>query len=209
MANYDEALAAMRKAAEGDDEDAKAAKAALKAALKANLKALDDEEEPKAEGDEEGDKKEAAKAKAEGDDKKKEDESAKAYAMSLARELHELKASLTAKAESEERATLLATRPDFDDTVRNFLAKQPIESVREAVTSFPRAVKKFAPAAASQAMPTIQGETQGDFSLDDGASALIAKAMGTPMGPGKFYFGCGDIDAARRYLDGKRKGDSK
>jgi ClpP class serine protease len=195
MSKYDEALGAMRRAAEEDSEDGKKAKKALKA--------MEDGEEST---EEKKDEKEAKASKAE-KEKEKEGEGegdAKALALQVARDLHTFKLEQQAKAEGEERTALLASRPDFEDSVRAFLAKQPIESVREAVKTFPRAARRFQPAAASLAMPSVQGNRQGEFEapLSAEEDALINRAMGSPE-PTRFALGCGDVNAARKYLKDK------
>jgi ClpP class serine protease len=210
MSKYDEALGAMRRAAEEDSEDGKKAKRALKAMEEDNEPAKDKEEKKEAKAEGEGEEKEKEKAKAKGkaegeeEPEKDKEEKAKASAdsgLEAIRLVHELRSSLNAKAEAEERTSLLASRPDFDDTVRGFLAKQPIAAVREAVNTFARSSRRFAPAAGSQTMGATVGATQGDLDipLDAESERLISRAMGDGA-PVPFSVGCGDLSAAREFL---------
>lgn len=142
MSKTDEAYGALKKAAEGDDEDAKRAKKALKA--------WDDSEKPKDDKDEEEKKKAAASAAAaKAEDDKKKDEEAKALAanaLALAAKVQALEADaakskleIAAKEEGIARAALFARRPDFSAEVRATLAHVSIAALTEAVEKWPRA----------------------------------------------------------------------
>lgn len=161
-----EAMAALAKAAEGDDDDAKKAKKCLAA--------MSDEDEGEGKGkkasaaadDKEADKDEkkaAAKAEDEKEELKKDEKKAAASAanhLSLAQELHALKAQLSADKEATERAQLLASRPDFDKTVRASLDEAPLAFVRKACKDWPRVTNGASPAAA-----TVPGGTQGSSAV--------------------------------------------
>jgi hypothetical protein len=145
---------------------------------KAKKKAEEEEEEKKAKAKAEEEEKEK-KAKAAEEEKKKED-MAKAQAsgnellISLTRELHEMKVKAS---EDSERAALLASRPDFSDTVRKTLMSAPIGMVKEACTNWPRVVSQTGPAQL-EGNPT-RGATQGgNQALSNDDAAYIANRMG-------------------------------
>lgn len=148
---YDEAVGAMKRAAEGDDDDAKKAKKALKAIEDGDKPADDKKDDDKSKAaDEETKKDEEAKAAAsKAEDEKKKDEEAKALAsgtnLALAREVQELKAKdaardladANAKA-AQAKAALLAKRPDFSPAVRATLEAGPLATLEDAVKNWPR-----------------------------------------------------------------------
>jgi ClpP class serine protease len=144
---YEDAIAALRKAADGDDEEAKKAKRMLAAELA--------EDDPPAEPEKKDE--ESKGAKGESDEpaaEKKDDDEAKALA---ARALAE--ASKASKAtEDLERRQLIASRPDLDESTRELLASSPLEQVRAFVSKHPR--KAVSPAAAT-VVPATRGEGQG------------------------------------------------
>jgi ClpP class serine protease len=161
---YDEALGALKRAAEEDSEDGKKAKKALKL-----LEGGDEET------DEEKKKKDDEKAKADADEeeKKKKDEEAKALAannLAMAKEVQELKvqaaaekAERAAEKEAEARAALFARRPDFSEAQRKTLAAVPLEMLKEAVDTWPR-VTSTPGAAAAATMPVVAGgERSGGY----------------------------------------------
>jgi ClpP class serine protease len=165
---YDEAIGALRAAADGEDEDAKKAKSALKAIDGGD----DDSEKEKKDADgkkAEDEKKDAeAKAAKASEDEEKKDAEAKAMAsnaVTMARELQELKAANAARAETEakakldaDRATLFAKRPDFSDAQRKTLASLTLADLKDAVDNWPR-VNVAAGAAAAAMTP---GGTRAD-----------------------------------------------
>ena len=77
--------------------------------------------------------------------------------MRLAAQVQALTAQIAAKEEKEERARLLASRPDFDKKVADALASAPLDRVRFAVETFPRVSN---PAAAIGVQAT-RGAEQG------------------------------------------------
>lgn len=187
--SYEEAKSKAReglaKVAEGDDEDAKAARALL---------AKMDGEEPKAEdGDEDKkDKKEEASASASDEDKEKaaddsedkkaaddsEEKKAAARAkgprlvastsaseLALVERVHALEVERATEKETAERNALLAKRPDFSAEVRTSLLGASVAFVKNAVAKWPRG---SAPAAAANAAPT-RGDTQKES--QEGAKA--------------------------------------
>jgi signal peptide peptidase SppA len=147
----DEAIAALRKAAEGDDENASKAKKML-AAL--DEEPDGDEGEAKAEDDGDG-------APPPKKDEKKSDGESQALAAA-------------ARAEASERSVLMASRPDFTKEQRATLAKAPIEVVRDAVATWSKAAAVAKPAAAAQVTGT-RGEGQGEAPRSPEANALAAR----------------------------------
>lgn len=154
MANksYEDAIAALRKAAASDDEEvAKKARRMLKAELAEDDAPADKKDEP--DGDE--GKAEAPPPPA----PEKKDEDAKAGAVALA-EVRALRAEQKLAAEATERAQLLASRPDFSPEMRAGLAGADIATVRSLVATLPKSALPK-PAAAAAATGT-RGEGQGD-----------------------------------------------
>jgi ClpP class serine protease len=158
MSKYDEALGAMRRAADGDDEDAKKAKKCLKAWDDSEKE--EDPDKGKAEGDKDEKK----------DDEKKDDKEAKAAAaagsnreLALAEEVARLKAKDAARDAAEAkakedvaRAELFAKRPDFSDAQKATLALVPLAALERAVKEWPRA--NADPMAAANALtPVVSG----------------------------------------------------
>lgn len=143
--NLEEGLAKLRKAAEGDDEEAKKARRMLAA--------MDEDEgdEPGAEGgdDEPDAKATAASAEDEApppkDDGEDDESSAKAIA-----------AQALATAQRAERAQILATRPDLSAEALENLSGVPNEALASVLKTIPRVM----PAAPKAAAPT-RGEGQG------------------------------------------------
>ena len=194
MTAREQALAALRALAKSDDaEDAKYAKAALKA-----MGEPDGDEEKKAEHSEpDGDEEKKASAevpeeKKDEEEKKQAPEATKASAnLSLLATVQSLTARLDAREQAEERTSLMASRPDFAPEVKKFLAKQPIEAVREAVKMLPR-IAHSSPVTAAIAATTVsatrgEGQSDGDgiANLSGNAelldSAMGAKAMTNPV----------------------------
>lgn len=170
---YTDAMAALAALAEEGDEDAKKAMKKMLSPAKAES---DDKD-----GDEKKDDSKSAKAESDDGDKKddKKDDGAKASAASnpvlaLGAQVQSLAAKMAAKEEAEQRATLLASRPDFTTEVRKSLEGQPLENVKWAVANFPK-VKASAAAAVQPEVRATRGEGQGDqstaprdgYSLDD------------------------------------------
>lgn len=114
-------------------------------------------DEPAAEGDAgaaaegETDEPEAVSAEGETDDTKPKKTSAAGTARPTARrstsangelsalaEVHKLRAEIEERDRRQERARLIASRPDFDPALRKVLAKAPLATVRDMVKSLPR-----------------------------------------------------------------------
>lgn len=141
---YDEAMGALRAAAEEDSEDGKKAKKALKA-----IESGDESDEDK----EKREKEETARKAEESAEK----ERAQATITDLARQVQTLTANNAerdrrekAEAETARRTVLFAKRPDFGPEVRAALEKLPIEELEKAVQTFPRVI--VSPEAAANAM---------------------------------------------------------
>lgn len=170
---YDDAIAALRKCAENDDDEGKKAKRMLQAELEPDG---DEEKAKKAKAEEEKKKDDEAKAKAAEEEKKREEEEAKAKAagasadtLALTRRVHELEAKDAAREEAQARADLLAKRPDFSPAVRATLAKLPLDQVREAVEKWEKI--PGTPLSASAAA-TTPGGTRGAGQAGDPTNAV-------------------------------------
>jgi signal peptide peptidase SppA len=166
--DMEEVRKALGEGAAGDGEAAKKCRAALAA-----LDGGDDPEKDKEKGasSEEPDKgKDKEKEPSDDKDKKKDDEKAKAAAASgdlaLAAKVQSLTAWREEKEEGEERAKLMASRPDLDPDVVKFLNRSPVAIVKDAVKTFPRGKAKSpvaaALAAASVDVRATRGEDQGE-----------------------------------------------
>lgn len=99
--------------------------------------------------------------------------------LTLARRVQELEAREVARVEADERAKLFAERPDFSPEVKDVLGRASIETLRDAVKTFPRvgAVRAQTKTPEPARAPT-RGAGQGD---DDGSSperAALDEQMG-------------------------------
>lgn len=135
---------ALKKLADDGDENAAAALAALDGP-----------------GDEDEDE-DAAASEPEPDAPKDDDKATAASAMRIAREalaeLHKLKAQTAAEKQANERATLIASRPDLSPALVATLATAPLAVVRDLVKTLPRvAAEPAAGAAAALAASQAQG----------------------------------------------------
>ena len=96
--------------------------------------------------------------------------------MRLAAQVQALTAQIVAMEEKEERARLLASRPDFDKKVADALATAPLDRVRFAVETFPRVSN---PAAAIGVQATRGAEQgSGESHLPDDERRELAIKMG-------------------------------
>jgi ClpP class serine protease len=152
-----EIKSALKAIAEGKDE-----KAAARA--KAALAAMDsDKSEDEADGEEP--KKDPPKAEADGEEPKKdppkdEKEAEASSSLALAAKVQSLSAKFAAREEAEERAALMASRPDFAPEVVALMERSPLSIVRDAVKSLPRgAVKAKGQIGAARAALEVQGTT--------------------------------------------------
>lgn len=161
-----------------DKKDYKgSAKEALRAIVDDEKASAEDREQARkalraleAEPDQKDDKKDEPKSEEdEPKDGEKKDEMRSAAGVSpvdvaaVARDaaLQAVREERRAQADATKIQELLAQRPDFDASMRATLAKLPVADVEAAVKDWPRR-STFAPAAAANAHPTVQGETQGD-----------------------------------------------
>jgi hypothetical protein len=106
-------------------------------------------------------------------------------------------------AETAARAALLAQRPDFSDAVLEVLALAPIAALEKAVKDFPKSTFRNPNTPVAQAHG-LAGKESGDmaYALDVETTALFDRKMpmhGTRT-PVAFTVGCGDPDAARKFL---------
>ncbi len=170
----------IKAALDGDDEDKKAsAYAAIKAAFP-DKEPDGDEGEKKKEGDD-SEKKDSKASEDEPEKRDAEDEPEKkdsTVAAALA-EVNRLSAKvrdLEKKNETDERKSLLASRPDFAPELVTILAKAPIALVREHVAKLPKT------AAVTRSTETIQATRSGDAGaasrLAPAASQALAERMG-------------------------------
>lgn len=199
MNEKEKAIAALKAIAAGDDEkEAKMAKAALAAMGEGDgeEKAEGDDEKPKDEPD--GDEKaegDDEKPAAEGDDEKPKDEDPKAAAafapaakvLALESTVNKLVAKIEAKEKGDERAKLLATRPDLAPDMIAVLRTAPLATVRNAVKTLakgpgPGAGQVAAARAALTATPT-RGTSQSDAGgVTSAQSPEAVRALDEQMG---------------------------
>lgn len=133
MPNMEDAIEALRAAAEGDNAEESAR-------AKRMLAAMDPEEEPEAEDD-------APPPKDDDEEKPKDESDAKAIAMRA-----------EASALRAERATILATRPDLSAETKSKLAGVPVVALAAALSAIPRAPVSPTP---PKAEAPVLGEGQG------------------------------------------------
>ena len=147
---YEDAIATLRKCAEGDDEEAAKAKKMLQAEL------ADDATPPPEDEEQPADEEPAEDASAKGEDAQARSMAAQALAKTRKLEEDQTKAAIAA-----ERRDLLASRPDLPTELVEVLRKPTasVETVREIVKTHPRG-KLPNPAAAAQAIGT-RGAGQG------------------------------------------------
>jgi ClpP class serine protease len=179
-----EARAALEEAAKGDGEDAAAAKRALAA--------MDEKGDDKAEGDgddagdkDKGDDKDKTDDKAEGDgddagdkDKDKGDKDGEAKALA---EVHKLRAEIAADKAKEERARLIASRPDFAPEMVAALQTASMKTVRDMVRTLPKGPRQAPPPAALSSVSGTRGANEGEGSiahLPPSEKAQLDAAMG-------------------------------
>lgn len=133
MPNMEDAIEALRAAAEGDNAEESAR-------AKRMLAAMDPEEEPEAEDD-------APPPKDDDEEKPKDESDAKAIAMRA-----------EASALRAERATILATRPDLSAETKSKLAGVPVVALAAALSAIPRTPVSPTP---PKAEAPVLGECQG------------------------------------------------
>lgn len=219
---FEELLAALTKAAEGDGEDADKAKKMLKSIQaedeKSDDKAEDEEAPPSSKKDDKAEDEESDdKAEDEGDEKK-DKASATAPAIDLAATVQKLSAELAAisrQKAANERRDLLTSRPDLAPELVKVLKKAPLATVRDIVKSLPKPAKKD-PAAALKAAPTAGADQTGNvLAGPTRASAQAAEldaAFGLTAAPATIRregatvtFGAMTPEEARRYAASKQK----
>ena len=174
---YEKMRAALEEVSNGDDANAKAAKAALAALDAAGGGAApgDGGDDKPAEDDDApstgGDTPPAADPPAEDDDKKA---AAAAYREAIAAraEVAQVRAELKRERETAERATLIASRA-FDAATIKLLQKAPIELVREAVKDAPES-----PVNPELERKPLQGSGQTQSTSDPKAKAELDARMG-------------------------------
>jgi ClpP class serine protease len=201
MSDYERAKELLEKAAAGEDANAAAAKRALAALTAGDPDAEPTEEttEPAAAAASEDEPVAAAAddepvAAAGGDEpaddtKKKAPtaQSANAIALQALSEVHKLRAEQARAAETGERNTLLASRPDFAPELRKILKTADMATVRTMVKTLPRG--PVSKPAASAAVSGIRGEGQGGSGGAGPARTAEAASMGARMGVGATTLG--------------------
>jgi len=177
----DDAVASLRKAAEGEDEDeARKARAALKALGveddeddsaegEDNEESQDDDDPPEAQDDDDDD---SASAQDDDDDASAQDDDDDAQAaagadanaiaaMALA-EVHKIKHARKAEKTARERKRLLASRPDFAPELIKVLRSAPMATVRDMCKTLPRGPARVERTAAAATATGTRGKSQGD-----------------------------------------------
>lgn len=173
---YEEARAALEEAAKGEGEEAERAKRAL-AAMDESDEKKDDEDEDKAEHEE-----------PDGDEEPKKDEEAKAAASVAASTAGDLAAtvaslskevaSLKSARDSEERKSLLASRPDLGPKLVSVLSSKPLAEVKAILDAMP---KPSAPKpAATATVAATRGASQGDAGVT--STSADADALDSAFG---------------------------
>jgi signal peptide peptidase SppA len=174
---YEDAIAALRKAAESDDEkEAARAKRMLAAEL------AEDEDEPEKDDEE---------AKAEDEDEpEKDDEEAKASAKAAAAsvsasttgEIAGRLSTLERRLERQERAEIFATRPDLAPGLVKLLSTKPVAEVRAIVSAIkPPPKPKLGDHAAAEQVAGTRGDQLG-AELADQQRPEAVSAMDRAMG---------------------------
>jgi signal peptide peptidase SppA len=153
---------ALKKAADEGDEEAKKALGALEDDEKKDDKAESEDDEKKDDkAESEDDEKKDDKAESE-DDEKMSSAKSSDPGLDMAATVQSLAAWKADHEEREERAALMAKRPDLASEVVAFLARQPLSVVRDAVKTLPRGVAAKGQVAAARAAlttaPTVQAE---------------------------------------------------
>jgi hypothetical protein len=190
---YEVARAALEEAAKGEDANAAAAKRALAALGEGGG---GEEEEPAPDAEAGDDEEPEAETEVEPDDDtqpaaapKKESKAAAAYRVAIAAQKtsEAVRAELKSRDDKEERARLLASRPDLSAEMAKLLQKAPLDLVREHIASMPKltgtiASNPRANAAAGGGGPApTRGEGAGDPNvsrLPDNEKRALDQRMG-------------------------------
>lgn len=162
--DYESTVASLRKMAEGDDANARAAKRAL-AALEEGEGEEKKDGEAKAEGDSGEKKEEKPEAKAAEDDGKKPEAkvASAAQAVDVKALKAEIKSEMRAEAqEAADREALLATRPDLSQALRAQLSALPLATVKTMIAEMPKVVTpaQAAIAGGTAQLAPVKGATQ-------------------------------------------------
>jgi ClpP class serine protease len=129
------------------------------------------------------------------DDDKGNSPDAQALAARALAEVHKMRAEMARRDEEVERATLLASRPDFAPELVATLRKAPMATVREMVEQLPRVVAP--PAAAASVQPTL-----GEGQTGKAGSRLPPEAkakLDAQMGLAKPTFGVVDLGSTQLF----------
>lgn len=188
----EDAIANLRKVAEGDDdEEAKKARAALAALGEGEPdddKAQDDDDEDDEESQGDEDEDDDAKAQDEDDAKAQDDDDddAKAKAEAAAGEVaqlharvHKMEVDRKREKANIERRKLIASRPDFSKEMRASLRKADMATVRDLVKTLPKFSGRAEEVQDTVTPQVTRGDRQGDANVGhlhpDEKSALDVK----------------------------------
>lgn len=181
-----DAISALKKAAESDDEEeAKLAKAALKAMGEGD----DEDAEDKSESEEA--KASESEEKAENDEKPEEAKAQSSIAtrasnpnvLDLAARIHSMEVERQLEKENAQRQELLASRPDFSSELVALLSEESIETVKKMVNTLPKG-PKFRGKAADATVSGTRGAEDGlpPRRLDPEAKHALDARMGLTKG---------------------------
>jgi ClpP class serine protease len=157
MSAYEDAIAALRKAAASDDEK-------VASSAKRMLAAEFSEDEKPAE--------ETPPASEEPAEEPATDEDAKSVALAAKAEVMALKAQIIATSVAAERTALLATRPDLDEATKKLLANETPEKIRSWLATLPVIPGRAAKLAASASVTGTQGAPGGHMTREQANAAV-------------------------------------
>ncbi len=186
-----DAIAALRKAAEGEGEEAELAKRMLAAEAEGGDADSSDGEKAADDGDEKDDAEDEVKpsedevepAKKE-DEKDDDEEGSKAIKPSTLTALATQVAAMKAEREREKMAALLASRPDVDDAMKAVVRKMKYAEAKNVLDAIAKPAK---PKTAKPAASAVVTGTRGQSQSGHGAATTL-----------------GDIEAARERLYGPK-----
>ncbi len=195
---YEDAIAALRKAAEGDDDEAKKAKRMLAAELAEDGDGDDEDDDVKPNEDE------VVPAKKEDDE-----EEAKAVAPSTLTALANEVRTLKAEREKEKLEGLLASRPDVDEPMKKVLRGMAHDEAKKVLDAIPK--PKTPKPAATAVVPSTQGEgtpaAAASSSIDEARERLHGpkQPTGIRMERSTLVLGSMTREEAKAFLEEKEK----
>lgn len=180
--DFSDALDSLRKAAEGDGEEAEKARRALKV-LEGGAEEEDEGEAAasKEQHDEDDNPRAAASASAPRSSAGVQASTATDLAATV-QALSKKLSSVESKLEASERNQLLASRPDLDKSLRAVLRTKPLADVQQIVSAIP---KPAAPrTAATATVSATRGEGQGTVQPTSEQSSDLDRRMGLAASSG-------------------------